>query len=92
MEIERELQQSLSLAQVLDLTKPPVDDKTKPPVDDKTPESKDKATEKEIDPMLKALKIAQEAFDQEGEKGQPINEAYAKIVDGALRWALCFEF
>ncbi len=37
------------------------------------------------DMMEQALKIAQEAFDQENERGEPINDAYARIVDGALR-------
>jgi hypothetical protein len=36
--------------------------------------------------MDEALKLAQETYGEGAEKGEPINEAYAKIVDNALRW------
>ncbi len=37
------------------------------------------------DPMERALRIVQEAFEVESERGEPIHDAYARIVDGALR-------
>ncbi len=72
---------SLTLAQILDRTPAPPD-ATAADVDAEAKKAEPTNTD---DPMAKALKIAQEAFDQEVEKGQPINDAYAKIVDGALR-------
>ncbi len=39
----------------------------------------------EVDGFETALAFAQEAFDQQKERSGPINDAYARIVDGALR-------
>ncbi len=38
-----------------------------------------------VDNFEEALKLAQETFDTQTEKGEAINEAYARIVDSALR-------
>ncbi len=37
------------------------------------------------DPMERALRVMTEAFEVASERGEPINDAYARIVDGALR-------
>ncbi len=38
-----------------------------------------------MDTFEEALKLAQETFDMQSVKGEAINEAYARIVDSALR-------
>ncbi len=49
------------------------------------PEKDDDIDDGEVDNFEKALQLAQEAYDQQKERSGPINSAYARIVDGALR-------
>ncbi len=57
----------------------------KQPTQQKAPAVTDTVDTTADDPMERALRIVQEAFEVESERGEPIHDAYARIVDGALR-------